>query len=313
MADLGQWWKLWVSALDDPDLDNLDISDFGRWAKFGAFVKAQGTSGQVILRPPARKLCAMFQVANFEQVLEALLRLPKIIVTSGSVQWPHGHGKPPVCKGVFIRGYNSNNDGVAPWVSLLETRVFKGKSPVCEGESMRGYDSGGGGVVTPRTAGLETSVFSVSPETMLYVSFCNWPKYQGDFSTPRVRKMREMKLSKRRGEERREEEKKLTPSSNGQPVAKSSLRDDFEKIWTAYPLKKGRKPAFAAWCRLKPRPPIEVVLAAIEKAKRSRDWVKDNGEFIPHPTTWLNQERWTDEIRSEKSSESDPYAHFPKL
>ncbi|MEN6537940.1 MAG: hypothetical protein ABFD60_07920 [Bryobacteraceae bacterium] len=52
---------------------------------------------------------------------------------------------------------------------------------------------------------------TVSPETFPTVSFtieyCNWSKYQGDFSTPRVRRFREktmeMKRSKRRREEKR--------------------------------------------------------------------------------------------------------------
>jgi len=49
---------------------------------------------------------------------------------------------------------------------------------------------------------------SVSGETTLTVTWCNWSKYQGDFSTARVRKMRQMKRSKRRGEEKRGEETK---------------------------------------------------------------------------------------------------------
>ena len=53
-------------------------------------------------------------------------------------------------------------------------------------------------------------ILHVSPETNATVSFSNWMKYQGDFSTSRVRKFREMKRSKRRREEKRGEEKKQT-------------------------------------------------------------------------------------------------------
>ena len=38
------------------------------------------------------------------------------------------------------------------------------------------------------------------------------------------------------------------------------------------------------------------MLEAIEKHKASSQWQKDGGQFIPHPATWLNQERWEDEI-----------------
>ena len=42
--------------------------------------------------------------------------------------------------------------------------------------------------------------------------------------------------------------------------------------------------------------PLEVLLTAIEKQKESAQWSKDNGQFIPHPTTWLNGRRWEDEV-----------------
>ena len=32
------------------------------------------------------------------------------------------------------------------------------------------------------------------------------------------------------------------------------------------------------------------------KRSKSTDWTKDNGQFIPYPTTYLNQRRWEDEI-----------------
>ena len=30
---------------------------------------------------------------------------------------------------------------------------------------------------------------------------------------------------------------------------------------------------------------------------RNRDWRRENGRFIPNPSTWLNQKRWQDDIR----------------
>ena len=40
---------------------------------------------------------------------------------------------------------------------------------------------------------------------------------------------------------------------------------------------------------------IETLLEAIEKKKRSQDWLKDGGQFIPYPATWLNAGGWEDE------------------
>ena len=80
MADLGVWFKLWCAALDDPDLDNLEIADFGRWAKLGAFVKQHGERGALLLKAPSRGLCVKFQVPDFDALVGAFQRLPGVVV-----------------------------------------------------------------------------------------------------------------------------------------------------------------------------------------------------------------------------------------
>lgn len=41
----------------------------------------------------------------------------------------------------------------------------------------------------------------------------------------------------------------------------------------------------------------ERVMDALAKHCISLQWTKDNGQFIPHATTWLNQERYLDDVR----------------
>lgn len=69
---------------------------------------------------------------------------------------------------------------------------------------------------------------------------------------------------------------------------------DFEKFWSAYPKKVGKKSARKAFDRAKM--PVETLLSAIERQKCSTQWSKDNGQYIPNPATWLNQGRWDDEL-----------------
>lgn len=69
---------------------------------------------------------------------------------------------------------------------------------------------------------------------------------------------------------------------------------DFNTFWDAYPNKVARKAAFKAWEKAKDRPHIADILNALQKAKQSKQWTKDNGEFIPHPATWINSGRWDD-------------------
>lgn len=37
------------------------------------------------------------------------------------------------------------------------------------------------------------------------------------------------------------------------------------------------------------------MMNSLEQFRGSKDWLKDNGQYIPYPSTWLNQKRWEDE------------------
>ena len=76
------------------------------------------------------------------------------------------------------------------------------------------------------------------------------------------------------------------------------LEQRFDQFWSVYPRKIGKEAARKAWRRIKPTADhLEKILAAVKKAKGSYQWQKDNGQYIPHPATWLNQGRWDDEIQ----------------
>lgn len=44
------------------------------------------------------------------------------------------------------------------------------------------------------------------------------------------------------------------------------------------------------------------VIKSMEQHSGCKDWVKDDGQFIPMATTWLNQHRWTVEVEQEFNS-----------
>lgn len=69
----------------------------------------------------------------------------------------------------------------------------------------------------------------------------------------------------------------------------------FKTFYEAYPRKEARPKAASVWRTKNLDSEFEAIAAGLERAKRSEQWVKDNGRFIPHPATWLNQERWKDE------------------
>ena len=77
------------------------------------------------------------------------------------------------------------------------------------------------------------------------------------------------------------------------PKTKLLECDEFIQFWNTYPKKVGRDKALESWN--KTRPNIEEVLKALDWQIKSDQWFKNSGQFIPNPTTYLNQGRWKDE------------------
>lgn len=87
MAKGMSWFKLWASCLTDPDLDNLSISDFGRWVKILALVRVQGSDdGEVTFTAPAKTVCTMLQVKDFNVLCETLQGLPSVVINRQTVK-----------------------------------------------------------------------------------------------------------------------------------------------------------------------------------------------------------------------------------
>ena len=56
----------------------------------------------------------------------------------------------------------------------------------------------------------------------------------------------------------------------------------------------------------KPKPELVAqMINAVNQQKQSKQWQEGNGKFIPNPYTWLNGERWLDEL---PKSESELFA-----
>ncbi len=71
----------------------------------------------------------------------------------------------------------------------------------------------------------------------------------------------------------------------------------FEKFWKAYPKKVAKKDALKAWQKIAPDQRLfEKVMSALEIHKQQHSRIKDAGKFVPNPATWLNAERWNDEL-----------------
>jgi len=91
-------------------------------------------------------------------------------------------------------------------------------------------------------------------------------------------------------------------SGSDKPKPKHTRRDKsapthdpyaFETFWAAYPRKDDRKAAIRAWDKLKPdRDLCRVMYTALKRQRGCPQWTKDDGQYIPMFSTWLNGEKW---------------------
>lgn len=106
----------------------------------------------------------------------------------------------------------------------------------------------------------------------------------------------------------------LSPSLNPEsPILNPHIQCSagFDEFWTAYPRKVGKGAARKAWIKIRsPSKLLSVMLEAIEKQKSCDQWKRDGGQYIPNPATWLNGQRWEDEVsngKQEPPPRPDPY------
>ena len=128
------------------------------------------------------------------------------------------------------------------------------------------------------------------------------------------------KQTRKRVSKHREEKKKqdcnadvTPPSSSSSSISSSKeekinkkeeiLLERFNRFWQAYPKKKSKGQALKTWMKIKPSEQLlETMLSAIERAKTSVEWTKENGRYIPYPSTWLNAMGWEDEFEPIKQT-----------
>lgn len=84
---------------------------------------------------------------------------------------------------------------------------------------------------------------------------------------------------------------------NPNPESESRIQSEsgaFARFWEVYPKKVGKKNAQKAFAKV--TVDVQILIEAVQKQRLSSQWCKDNGQYIPNPATWLNEERWQDEL-----------------
>ena len=73
---------------------------------------------------------------------------------------------------------------------------------------------------------------------------------------------------------------------------------DFEDFWAAYPRKQDKKKARSKWSRLSNKVKQTIMDDVLVR------FVGIERQFIPMPTTYMNGERWEDEIIDAKEDKT---------
>jgi len=111
-----------------------------------------------------------------------------------------------------------------------------------------------------------------------------------------------------------ESDKPMQEEKRGEETRLDNKRDKFDvdfyfdQFWSEYPVKVGKaaaKTKFKAKC--KNQKTFDALINGLNEYNKLWSMIGKTGEFIPnppHPTTWLNQERWNDEIKKIGTVES---------
>lgn len=70
----------------------------------------------------------------------------------------------------------------------------------------------------------------------------------------------------------------------------------FSTFYELYPRRQKRLEAEKAWRKLSPNSELQqTLMMALARHRQQDAWLRDNGQFIPLPASWLNDRRWEDE------------------
>ena len=126
-----------------------------------------------------------------------------------------------------------------------------------------------------------------------------WEKrqYKSDTSTDRVKRFRERSRNVTETVSETapdtDTETDTETDKNQKKIPKKRDRSagsaEFENFWSVYPRKINRAVALKAFEKAIRKTEADLIITAVRGYKFA-----DDEQFIPHPATWLNQERWID-------------------
>jgi len=112
-----------------------------------------------------------------------------------------------------------------------------------------------------------------------------------------IEQEQELELEKEKEKKQDKTEATPLPAKAGEVGQVLTFEEQaFNEFWKAYPKKVNKKGCFTSFKRIKHlKDEMPLIMAALQNFKASKQWQKDNGQYIPNPQTFINQERWKDQ------------------
>lgn len=83
---------------------------------------------------------------------------------------------------------------------------------------------------------------------------------------------------------------------NTPPKSPQGVPVGFDEFWSEYPRKVAKQNAVKAFKKINPdHELLAMIISDVQRRSKSEEWTKANGQYIPHPATYLNAQRWEDE------------------
>ena len=123
------------------------------------------------------------------------------------------------------------------------------------------------------------------------VTVVNWALYQSELDTKDSQQDSQQDNNRTTTGQQQDTTKKIKKVKK----LKEETYDYFSDFWREYPKKDKKIPAQKIFARLKMNDELmSKIMDSLYRFIESEQWTKENGKYVPLPTTWLNERRWED-------------------
>ena len=140
---------------------------------------------------------------------------------------------------------------------------------------------------------LTGEITDYSTSKFRVITVVKYDQYQQDNRQNNSQSTGEQQASNRRATGEQQQYNNNNKNNND----KKNNNELFDRFWSVYPRKVGKENARKAFAKVNPDETLlNTMIEAVTKQSKCDQWIRDGGQYIPHPATWINGHRWEDEV-----------------